>query len=266
LKLLSEAVDLGAFFELVRRADQRALLLDYDGTLAPFTIHRDKAVPSPAVRELLKDIMRLASTRIVIISGRAISDLIDLIGVEPLPEMWGSHGWEHLSSKKGYSLSALDEQSKQKLLEARKFLASLRQPNLCEEKPVSVAAHWRGLPPQQIKSIRSRVLDAWSGIAENSKLAIQPFDGGVELRAGGRDKGSAVTQILSELTGTVAAAYLGDDATDENAFKAMTGKGLRVLARQTFRDTLADVWIKPPGELISFLTKWKNACAAADGR
>jgi trehalose 6-phosphate phosphatase len=266
LKVLSGKVDLPAFFGLVRRADKRVLLLDYDGTLAPFTIRRDEAVPYPAVRELLKEILPLHNTRTVIISGRAIKDLEELVGLDPLPELWGSHGWEHQSRDRGYWLSPLDQQSTEKLRQARRVLDQLNHSNLSEIKPVSVAAHWRGLPPQQVESMRIKILSAWSKIVENSNLEIHPFDGGLELRVKGRDKGSAVAETLSNLSGTVAAAYLGDDVTDEDAFKAMTGKGLRVLVREALRETLADVWVKPPEELLEFLRRWKDACAAESGR
>jgi trehalose-6-phosphatase len=51
-------------------------------------------------------------------------------------------------------------------------------------------------------------------------------------------------------------AYLGDDLTDEDAFKALKGKGLSVLVRDTQRDTLADCWLTPPDELLDFLHHW----------
>jgi len=49
---------------------------------------------------------------------------------------------------------------------------------------------------------------------------------------------------------------LGDDRTDEDAFKSIKGRGLGVLVREAFRPTYADVWIKPPEELLAFLARW----------
>jgi trehalose 6-phosphate phosphatase len=259
MQKLSGSVVLYAFFQQLSCAQQKALLLDYDGTLAPFTIERNRAVPYPDVAALLKDILSLGKTRIVIVSGRAIADLIGLLGLDPLPEIWGSHGWEHLSKDGIYSLAQLDEDSKEALRQAAEVLAEFRQSNLCEIKPVSVAAHWRGLPPGQAKRIASKVTRAWSDISKGTKLSIHPFDEGVELRPQGKDKGSAVTQILSTMPDGVTAAYLGDDITDEDAFMAMTGRGIRVLVRDEFRPTAADVWLRPPGDLLAFLTEWKKA-------
>jgi len=266
VRFLSDKIDLSAFFELVRRADHRVLLLDYDGTLAPFTIDRDQAVPYPAVRDLLEEILPLPNTRTVIISGREISVLETLIGLSPAPEMWGSHGWEHQPRSGRLSRAPLDAQSRKKLQEAEQILLQRRLPtNAIERKPTSVAVHWRGMTSEQRESMRARVLDQWSDMIANSSLEIHPFDGGLELRVKGRDKGSAVTEILSGLNGVVAAAYLGDDMTDEDAFRAMTGKGLRVLVGDSPRETLADVWLKPPDELLMFLTRWKEACLGSPG-
>src|SRR6185437_15422137 len=59
-----------AFFERLRQASSRVLLLDYDGTLAPFTPDREHAFPYPGIPELISRIVR-AGTRVVLVSGRA---------------------------------------------------------------------------------------------------------------------------------------------------------------------------------------------------
>jgi trehalose 6-phosphate phosphatase len=68
---VAEQLDVCApFLERVRRATSRALLLDYDGTLAPFTPDRTRAFPYREIPELVSQIMR-HETRVVLISGRA---------------------------------------------------------------------------------------------------------------------------------------------------------------------------------------------------
>ena len=64
--------------------------------------------------------------------------------------------------------------------------------------------------------------------------------------------------ILEEMGGSGAVAYLGDDRTDEDAFEAIAGKGLGVLVRPERRPTAAEVWLKPPGELLDFLDQWQR--------
>ena len=111
--------DLGHFFDGVRRAASRGMLLDYDGTLAPFRVERNEAVPYPGVRELLRAILDAGHTRVVVISGRRAHDLIPLLGLEWPPEIWGTHGWERLLPDGTYECAALDEQAAQGLAEAR---------------------------------------------------------------------------------------------------------------------------------------------------
>ena len=89
-------------------------------------------------------------------------------------------------------------------------------------------------------------------------LQILDFDGGVEIRVRGRDKGSAVRAILEECGSNAAVAYLGDDFTDEDAFHALRGRGLTALVREQPRETFADIQLRPPQELIHFLEDWRN--------
>ena len=87
-------------------------------------------------------------------------------------------------------------------------------------------------------------------------IYLAEFDGGLELRVSGIDKGSAVRMILADLDVDCPLAYLGDDQTDEDAFEEIGERGLKVLVGSTLRDTAADVWLKPPDELYGFLDRW----------
>jgi trehalose 6-phosphate phosphatase len=261
MESLAPDIDLGAFFKSLAEAELRILLLDYDGTLAPFTVQRDAAYPYPGVTELLNTILSLPRTRTVLVTGRTIDDLRRLLTLRPLPEMWGSHGWEHLTPDGVYLRSPLDGESEASLGRAKELLKSLPYPNLCEEKRVSVAAHWRGLPPLEAEQLRTQISTAWRELAKNSRMEIREFDGGLEFRPRGRDKGMAVSEILARAPESSVTAYLGDDLTDEDAFRALAGRGLRVLVRDQPRATLADVWARPPEDLLEFLAGWRDACA-----
>jgi hypothetical protein len=98
--------------------------------------------------------------------------------------------------------------------------------------------------------------------ARRFRTMTLPFDGGLELRAPGKNKGDAVSAILAESGPDFAAAYLGDDQTDENAFRAIKGRGLSILVRPEPRPTMADMWLRPPDELGRFLRDWLVACGA----
>jgi len=262
MEILSPELDLDSFFAHITKAQDRLLLLDYDGTLAPFRVERDQAFPYQGVTELLNNICNSRTTRVIIITGRAIHDLVPLIKIDPLPEIWGSHGWEHLPSNGEYKIMHPDEATRNAISKAKEYIRLLNLESYCEQKPVSLAIHWRGLSSEKAESIQTQVVDNWTNLLENSSLKIQHFDGGIELCAMGKDKGTAVNSIIDKLDRKAAIAYLGDDLTDENAFKVIKTKGLNVLVNDQFRPTNADLWIKPPGELLEFLSRWRNACLA----
>jgi trehalose 6-phosphate phosphatase len=253
-------IDLRGFFRDVARSRESALLLDYDGTLAPFELDRLQAVPYPAVTGLLQDIMDTESTRVVIITGRRAQELDPLLQLSPAPEVWGTHGLERLGSDGEYQLAEMDHESLEALDQADYWVDNLGLHGLIEHKPGSLALHWRGLPDQEVDDIRDRILMGWLPIAENSCLTLQHFDGGVEIRIAGRNKGDAVRAILAELDVDAPVAYLGDDDTDEDAFRALQDRGLRVLVRPHWRETAADLWLRPPAQLLAFLSDWLNAC------
>ena len=247
---------LDTFWEKLAAAGQAVLLLDYDGTLAPFSIERDQAFPYPGVRESLTSIMRLSNTRVVIISGRAIDDLLPLLAFEFLPEIWGCHGWERLEPNGSRMAIAMPQTAIVGLKDANLWICQSGLEPFLENKPASLAIHWRGRSEMEIACIRERVLDGWQHIAQKANLEIHPFNGGLELRCPGINKGTAIETILEQVSSTAPVAFLGDDLTDEDGFAVIRNKGIGILVNPEPRQTLADLQIAPPEELLNFLNQW----------
>jgi len=256
MKILEKKIDLENFFHRRDRSSRKALLLDYDGTLAPFCPERNMAYPYPGVPELLDRIMKSPATRLVIITGRWTKDLMPLLQMEGQPEIWGSHGIERLKMDGSYEVAPMDEDALNGLVKADEWIRDVGLAKRSEEKPGCLAVHWRGLDENEIDQVKKQVEPKWSLIAHLSGLRLKEFDGGIELRVPARDKGDAVRTILGEMHDDPVVAYLGDDLTDEDAFRAIKGKGIGVLVREELRPTGADVWIRPPGELLEFLSGW----------
>jgi trehalose 6-phosphate phosphatase len=266
MKIIQPGFDLDRFFASLGRAVRRALLLDYDGTLAPFRAARDQAIPYPGVREILGAMQRVGHTRLAVVSGRAIADLAPLLGLDPPPELWGAHGWERQLPGGVRELAVLEPRAARGLDAALALVLARGLAERCERKPASLALHWRGLPPQTAEELRAWAQAHWSPLAQSAGLAARDFDGGIELRAPGRDKGYAVRTILGELGEEAVAAYLGDDLTDEDAFAAIKGRGLAALVRAEPRPTAANIWLRPPDELLAFLWRWHETCLYHEGR
>jgi len=257
--LASPAV--AAFWEKLARAKERILFLDYDGTLAPFRPERDQAVPYEGVRRHLDRIQRDRTTRLVVVSGRPAADLLPLLRLDQAPEIWGCHGIERLLPDGILSKTPLDEDQERGLRDAARWARENGFADRLEEKPACLAFHWRGLGFKRQQELGNAVHGAWSVVATRSNLQLQPFNGGLELRTGSRNKGTAVATVLDELGPDPAVAYLGDDFTDEDAFTTLGDRGLSVLVRQQWRPSGARVWIQPPGELLDFLLQWRQITA-----
>jgi trehalose-phosphatase len=237
------------------------LLLDYDGTLAPFTPDREHAFPYPEIPELVAKIMR-TGTRVVLVSGRPATELLFLSGIHPHPEIWGSHGSERLLPDGSYQVEPPLPDHQSALKAAAHSLNACGLSSRVEIKPGGIAVHWRGLSSAERAHMEAKVRILFASAINNHGLHLLPFDGGLELRAPGKNKGDAVTAILNEAGPEVAAAYLGDDQTDENAFRAIKRRGIAILVRPEPRPTVADIWLRPPEELGRFLREWLAACGA----
>jgi trehalose 6-phosphate phosphatase len=275
--LTSEAAEkLDQFFRAFAGETGASLLLDYDGTLAPFRVDRFQALPWAGVRDLLNQIQAQGCTRVVVVTGRPAAEILPLLGVEPAPEVWGLHGAERLHSDGRRELEQIPPAARTELdvltAQLKRDATGALRGGLIEEKPNAIVMHWRGATPARARMIEKQTRILFEPLAQMDGLSLLEFEAGLELRAG-RDKGEAVMAILGETAGTnlhrerIPAAFLGDDLTDEAAFRAIKdygshgGHGLGILVRNQPRPTAADLWLQPPGELRDFLKRWLCACA-----
>jgi len=259
-------------FGMLEEGTPGLLLLDYDGTLAPFREERDEAFPYPEVPgrldSLRKAALQTGAAPPILVSGRPASEVTRLLGLDPHPEVWGCHGWERLTTE-GELINLEVGEPVEGLLEEAFQEGTRRMPDdRIEHKGAAVAAHFRNMPREDGNRLLESLRELWSSIASGvSGLELRDFDGGLELRASGRDKGSVVTDILDSRSPDTLAAYLGDDLTDEDAFRALRDRnGLSVLVRKELRETDADLWVRPPVELLEFLDRWLEAIGVAATR
>ena len=259
--LLRPGEGFAPFFAGLRTDARRALLLDYDGTLAPFSSRRAAAAPYRWVRTALERIAAAPkATRIGIVSGRPVADLARRTGFGSAVELWGSHGLERMTPEGCWVGPPPRKDATEFLDRVAASLAEVGWGHLLERKPYGLAVHGRGASAQVYAEAESELIDRWSDAAAEFGLELQGFDGGVELRPTGLGKGMVVRTILEELGPGACVAYLGDDRTDEDAFGALADRGLAILVRPEPRPTRAAAWIQPPDELRRFLADWAAAC------
>ncbi len=205
---------------LAALAARRPLLVasDYDGVLAPLVGDPSAARPLPSVASALARLAAVDGVTVALVSGRGVADLQTTSGLTG-PFRWvGSHGAE------------FDGPLPQELAGRRDELAARLAPLVSavpgarlEVKPASVAVHVREVTDRQAADA---LLDE-AQRATDSSLTLKPGKEVLEIAVTDADKGSALLRLAGEL-GAAATIYLGDDRTDEDAFRALGGDDVTV--------------------------------------
>ncbi|THU71467.1 hypothetical protein C4D60_Mb04t01740 [Musa balbisiana] len=237
---------LSKFEQLMRatKGKQIVMFLDYDGTLSPIVDDPDSAFMSDAMRAAVKEVAGCIPTAIV--SGRCRSKLFDFV---KLTELYyaGSHGMD-IEVPKGTKYTkkvhkALSEKTKPipgAKLENNKFCVSVHF-RCVDEK------HWRVLVEQ-----------VWLVLKEYPMLRITQGRKVLEIRPIIKwDKGKALQFLLDSLgfadSKNVLPVYIGDDLTDEDAFKVLRdrGRGIGILVSEFPKETNASYFLRHPSEVIT---------------
>ncbi|HYI41564.1 MAG TPA: trehalose-phosphatase [Allosphingosinicella sp.] len=196
-----------------------ALFLDFDGTLVELA-DSPGAIAVPArLKPLLDRLSERLDGRLAIVSGRAVDDLRHhLAGSAAV--MSGSHGAElHYGDGRSIPVSAPPGLAAAR--ESIRRFAAGGEGLLVEDKPAGVALHYR-LAPE-----RAEEADAFlKALAERSGLVLQRGKMVAELRPEGSDKGAALNRLMGEPPFAGARpVFVGDDLTDEDAFRAAASLG-----------------------------------------
>jgi trehalose 6-phosphate phosphatase len=257
----TESQQLDNFFRSLHDAEAPLLLLDYDGTLADFRVDRFTAHPWAGVRELLTEIQHDDRTQLRVITGRPAGEINPLLQLPSAVEVWGLHGAERLYTDGRRELEEGPSGALAKLDELRLLLRQNAFGGLFEDKPNAAVMHWRGLSPHRAKLVEVKTRELFEPASMIDGLSLLPFESGIELRVG-RDKGGAVQSIVEQFDVDTPVVFLGDDLTDESAFRAVNSLNnphLSVLVRRALRPTSAAIWLKPPEQLRWFLKQWLRA-------
>jgi trehalose 6-phosphate phosphatase len=208
------------------RLSEAAIMLDFDGTLAPIVPEPEDAYPWPGVADVLADLVGRAAL-VAIVTGRPESFVRGVLDVPKL-EVVGLYGLEG-AAPLGPEVS-----------EALRSLAATEDGARIEHKGVSVSVHVRGAPDPEAATARLR------GPAREiaTRFGLAMFEGKrvIELAPPGARKGGVVRQLLVRVEPD-AALYAGDDLEDGEAFHA-----LDELAGPTCR--VAVTGVESPEELL----------------
>lgn len=242
-------------WEFVSLARRRLLMLDYDGTLAPFRIVRSEARPLPRSMELLRRILAGTRTSVAIVSGRPVHQVERLIG--PLPVLIvGEHGWERRLPGGRVVRRPLPAATAAALERAVRVARAAGWGGRLERKRSGVVLHTRGLPVVEARTLERRCALAWRPLTRGGAVRVESIHGGVELRAGGWDKGAVVRALCSRGGPGTLGVFVGDDRTDEDAFTAVRDWGFGVRVGGDGRASAAMGRINSSESLPAFLRRW----------
>jgi trehalose 6-phosphate phosphatase len=185
---------------------------DFDGTLAPIVSDPSAARALPASGEALTALADLPDTDAALVSGRALGVLRELSAMPASVHLVGSHGAEFDT---GFTHD-VDEGLLARIVAELREIAADRPGVTVEPKPASVALHVRNASladGEAALAAAKEAATAWDAQATAGKAVL-------EFAVISTDKGEAV-DILREQTGATAVIFLGDDVTDEKAFRRM---------------------------------------------
>jgi len=224
------------------------LFLDYDGTLAPIVGTPDKAVISDEMRSLmikLKDIIPVA-----VISGRALKDVKAMVGIEDIIYA-GNHGAEIWDGKKTIISQGSEGTRRllEEVLEKLKKETSYIKGVLIEDKGITASLHFRNVNVRQVGDIFGIIDKTAKEYEDNFRFIIgkKVF----EIRPVNIwNKGDAVSWIIENMGDRRFPVYIGDDATDEDAYGVLKNKGLSISIGGSAN---SDYYIENQGEVKDFL-------------
>ncbi|MCW2651963.1 MAG: trehalose 6-phosphatase [Mycobacterium sp.] len=232
----------------VARVPRLLVASDYDGTIAPIVDRPDDAYPLTESTSALRALAGLPSTTAALISGRALRDLATLSRMPAEVHLVGSHGSEFDA---GF-VHAIDDAARDQLRSIRDALAGIaaEHPGVSiETKPASVALHVRnaasGDAEQALEKARAAA-ESWDAQLTEGKSVL-------EFAVISTDKGQAL-DILRHQEGASAAVFIGDDVTDEKAFRRLHGPDIGIKVGPG--DTLAGYRVETPhdvGAALAFL-------------
>ena len=231
---------------IFRSADEALLngkkpvfFLAYDGTLAPIVDNPDEAVMTDEMRETLKRLSEVCT--VSIISGRTRETIESMIGIDGLVYA-GSHGIDIL----GDNIRMLHK-------DAEKFVPLMKDqwtylskelgniPGIfIKNKTYTVAVHSRLVPNEEIKRIEKVMYDI---VKKNEGLSLLTGNMVYELfPAIDWDKGQAIRWIMHELGlswDESSVVYIGDDVTDQFAFRVIRTRGTGIMVSEKSKPSAA---------------------------
>jgi trehalose 6-phosphate synthase/phosphatase len=196
------------------------LLLDYDGTLVPFSNRPQDAIPDADLVRVLASLSELPSTKVVVVSGRSSADLEDWFRGAPGIWLASEHG---AALKPPHStgwqlfLGRSSCEQRQRVLAVLEGFVDRTPGSFIEEKEFSVVWHYRMSDPEFGEWLANELVSNLELMLADTELRAVHGNKTVEVRPVWANKG----QVRERLTNGSDPDFIlaaGDDRTDEDLF------------------------------------------------
>ena len=237
----------------LKRAKCIFFFLDYDGTLTPIVSSPEQAILSEETKALLLDLKKNPKFLLAIVSGRSLRDIRKLVSLKRIYYV-GNHGLEIFTPKKG-TKQLIPEEVFRELARIRNRLNSEMKDIegiLIEDKGSILTIHYRNVDPKCVPPI----LMALKQEIKGSKIPLGLGYGKMvfEIRPQSTaNKGTAVLELLNQIDrDEILPLYIGDDQTDEDAFKALKKIGITIFVGLPSHSS-AQYYVEDSSEVHQFL-------------
>jgi len=217
------------------RPDTLAILLDFDGTLVAIADRPDAVVLAKRTVQTLFALRSVLGGAVAIVSGRSVEEIDRLFA--PLKfAVAGTHGLERRDSRGNHHQGQFDRAALREVLNNLKAAFDGERGLLFEQKPGSIALHYRQRPElaDTCREEASKLVDKHEGARLLTGKMV------VEVKLGERTKADAVFDFMAEAPFSGRAPiYAGDDVTDEDAFHAVAtlhGTSIKIGCNQSAAD------------------------------
>jgi trehalose 6-phosphate synthase/phosphatase len=203
-----------------RTSRKRLILLDYDGTLVPFTRDFARAQPGQKVLSLVQRLADDPRNYVVIVSGRDRLTLESWFKALPI-HIVAEHGF--LSRKAGgewRAMKAIPGDWKHRLVPILHLFADRLPGTTVEEKEYSLVWHYRGADPDQGEPFAHELVDNLNALTGNVDVQVMQANKAIEVRVAGINKGTFAREMVAK-GGYDYILAIGDDKTDEDLFSAL---------------------------------------------
>jgi trehalose-phosphatase len=251
------------FSDACRKASHVLLFFDYDGTLTPIVSRPELAVLSPEVKDLLRGLAQKPVLSVGIISGRSLVEIKSMVAVDGIYYA-GNHGLEidgpglKYVSREAETARALIKDLAGKLATALGDISGV----IIEDKGLSLSVHYRLVKEGEEKIVADIFQSITGTLRDKGKIRITTGKKVFEVRPPiDWNKGKAVEKIAGEIKtvlnlGQALTVYLGDDNTDEDAFKILRlPEGWSIYVGGENTSSAAAYYLDSPLQVAEFLTR-----------